>query len=61
MQTCVSAECGPTAHDAVTVPADVLLRFLRAARRVHDTGLKSYGLVVADPAAAGYTPSASPT
>ena len=51
---CVSAQRGPTTEDPVTMPAAVLLRFLREAQLVHDTGLKSYGLLVADPDAAGY-------
>jgi proteasome lid subunit RPN8/RPN11 len=49
---CVSARRGPATEDAVTMPAEVLLRFLLEAQRVHDTGLKSYGLLVADPDAA---------
>jgi proteasome lid subunit RPN8/RPN11 len=51
---CVSAQRGPATEAAVTMPAEVLLRFLREARRVQDTGLKSYGLLVADPDSADY-------
>jgi proteasome lid subunit RPN8/RPN11 len=35
------------------MPADVCLRFLRETRRVHEAGLKSYGLLVAEPDAPG--------
>jgi proteasome lid subunit RPN8/RPN11 len=51
---CVSAQRGPQTEEPVAMPAAVLLRFLREAQRVHDTGLKSYGLLVADQDAAGY-------
>jgi proteasome lid subunit RPN8/RPN11 len=51
---CVSAQRGLATEGAAIMPAEVLLRFLREARRVQDTGLKSYGLLVADPDAAGY-------
>jgi proteasome lid subunit RPN8/RPN11 len=33
--------------DAATMPADVCLRFLREAKRLHEAGLQSYGLLVA--------------
>jgi proteasome lid subunit RPN8/RPN11 len=50
---CVSTQCGSSATEAATMPADVCLRFLRQARRIHDAGLKSYGLFVAEPDAPG--------
>jgi proteasome lid subunit RPN8/RPN11 len=37
----------------VTMPAAVCLRLLREAVRVHEAGLKSYGLLVAEPQASG--------
>jgi proteasome lid subunit RPN8/RPN11 len=35
------------------MPADVCLRFLRQTCRVHEAGLKSYGLLIAEPDAPG--------
>jgi proteasome lid subunit RPN8/RPN11 len=53
VSTCVSSQFGPGVADTATMPAEVCLRFLREAKRVHDIGLKSYGLLVAEPDAPG--------
>lgn len=50
----VSVQSGTASRDVVTMPADVCLRFLRESGRVHDAGLKSYGLLVAEPDAPGF-------
>src|SRR5215470_644879 len=50
----VSARGGDKAGDAVVVPAELCLGLLRRAARIHRAGLKSYGLLVAEPDAAGY-------
>jgi len=50
----ISPRGGDAAGDAVTMPAELCLRLLRRAARVHRAGLKSYGLLVAEPGAAGY-------
>jgi proteasome lid subunit RPN8/RPN11 len=49
LSACVSTQRGPRTGDAVTMPAELLLRFLDEAGRVHETGYKSYGLFVAEP------------
>ena len=36
------------------MPAELCLRLLRRAARIHRAGLKSYGLLVAEPGTAGY-------
>jgi proteasome lid subunit RPN8/RPN11 len=54
LSVCVSTQCGPTRADTVTMPAQVCLRFLRETTRVHDAGLKSYGLLVAEPDTWGF-------
>jgi len=41
-------------EDAVIMPADVCLRLLRTVTRIHRAGLKSFGLLVAEPGTAGY-------
>ena len=46
---CVSARCGHRPADVAAMPAEVCLRFLRQTRRVHQTGLKSFGLLVGEP------------
>src|SRR5947209_3105737 len=51
---CVSPLRGSCATDIVAMPAQVCLRFVREVRRVHDAGLKSYGLLIAEPGARGY-------
>jgi proteasome lid subunit RPN8/RPN11 len=51
---CVSSQRGSDPAEAATMPAEVCLRFLRQAKRVHDAGLKSYGLLVAEPDAPGH-------
>ena len=47
----VSAE---GAAATASMPADVCLRFLTEAMRVHDAGLKSFGLLVAEPDTPGF-------
>src|SRR5215467_2411957 len=50
----VSPRGGDTAGDAVTMPAELCRGLLRRAARIHRAGLKSYGLLVAEPGTAGY-------
>ena len=50
----VSPRGGDTAGDTVAMPAQLCLRLLRGAARIHRAGLKSYGLLVAEPGTAGY-------
>src|SRR5215467_14515520 len=50
----ISPRSGDEAGDAVAMPARLCLRLLRRAARVHRAGLKSYGLLVAEPGTAGY-------
>jgi proteasome lid subunit RPN8/RPN11 len=50
----VSPRSGGTADDRVAMPAELCLRLLRSAARIHRAGLKSYGLLVAEPGTAGY-------
>src|SRR5215468_12711122 len=50
----VSPRGGGSAGDAVAPPAELCLGLLRGAARVHRAGLKSYGLLVAEPGTAGY-------
>src|SRR5215470_5096520 len=50
----VSPRCGDGVHDAVGMPAELCLRLLRRAGEIHRTGLKSYGLLIAEPATPGY-------
>jgi proteasome lid subunit RPN8/RPN11 len=50
----VSPRSGGTADDRVAMPAKLCLRLLRSAARIHRAGLKSYGLLVAEPGTAGY-------
>jgi proteasome lid subunit RPN8/RPN11 len=53
----------PEVHDLrqpdLVLPQDVLDRFLARAQAIHASGLKSYGLFVADPCAPGYPFTAS--
>ncbi|TMM34454.1 MAG: hypothetical protein E6F99_21940 [Actinobacteria bacterium] len=51
---CISPQYGSCTADSVAMPAQLCLRFVREAKRVHDAGLKSYGLLVAEPDAPGY-------
>jgi proteasome lid subunit RPN8/RPN11 len=53
LSTCVSSQDRPGIAETASMPAEVCLRFLREAKRVHDIGLKSYGLLVAEPDAPG--------
>jgi proteasome lid subunit RPN8/RPN11 len=50
----VSPRGGDTAGDAVTMPAGLCRGLLARAARIHRAGLKSYGLLVAEPGTAGY-------
>jgi proteasome lid subunit RPN8/RPN11 len=50
----VSLRRGGDVHGAVNVPAALCLRLLRQAAGIHRAGLKSYGLLIAEPGAAGY-------
>src|SRR5215831_13925804 len=50
----VSLRRGGDVGGAVTMPAAVCLGLLRQAAGIHRAGLKSYGLLVAEPGAAGY-------
>ena len=50
----VSPRSGGKADDPVAMPAELCLRLLRRAARIHRAGLKSYGLLVAEPGTAGY-------
>jgi len=50
----VSPRGGGTAGDPVAMPAELCRRLLRRAARIHRAGLKSYGLLVAEPGTAGY-------
>jgi len=50
----VSPRSGSKAGDPVAMPAELCLRLLRRAARIHRAGLKSYGLLVAEPGTAGY-------
>jgi len=50
----VSQQGPPLVNDAVALPADLCQRLLRQAAQIHRAGLKSYGLLTAEPGAAGY-------
>ena len=50
----VSPRGRDTAGAAVVMPAELCLGLLRRAARIHRAGLKSYGLLVAEPGTAGY-------
>ena len=50
----VSPRGGDDASDIVAMPAELCLGLLRRAGRIHRAGLKSYGLLVAEPGTAGY-------
>jgi proteasome lid subunit RPN8/RPN11 len=49
----VSTQPSPNPADTAIMPAQVCRRFLHQAIQVHQAGLKSYGLLVAEPDAAG--------
>ena len=53
-QAVVSLRCGEDVHGAIDMPVALCLRLLRQAARIHRAGLKSYGLLTAEPGAAGY-------
>jgi proteasome lid subunit RPN8/RPN11 len=50
----VSLRRGGDVHGAIHVPAALCSGLLRQAAGIHRAGLKSYGLLVAEPGAAGY-------
>jgi proteasome lid subunit RPN8/RPN11 len=52
LSACVSSQRGSNRDETATMPAEVCLRFVHEAKRVHDAGLKSYGLLIAEPDAA---------
>jgi proteasome lid subunit RPN8/RPN11 len=49
VSACISARRDPGITGTASMRAEVCLRFLRQAGRVHAAGLKSYGLLVAEP------------
>src|SRR5262249_10213004 len=53
VQAVVSPRAWTDVHEAVAMPAALCLGLLRQAARIHRAGLKSYGLLVAEPGAAG--------
>lgn len=53
-QAVVSARAGEDVPEAVVMPAALCLRVLRRAVKIHRAGLKSYGLLVAEPGTPGY-------
>src|SRR5215472_14231727 len=55
----VSPRRGDGVHDAVDMPAALCLRLLQQAGEIHRAGLKSYGLLIAEPGTPGY-PSCRP-
>jgi len=50
----VSQQQGNAVNDAVAMPAGLCQQLLRQAAQIHRAGLKSYGLLTAEPGAAGY-------
>src|SRR5262249_56470280 len=50
----VSPRRGDGIQDAVDMPAALCLRLLRRAAEIHRAGLKSYGLLIAEPGTPGY-------
>ena len=50
----VSQQRGDAVNDAVALPVGLCQRLLRQAAQIHRAGLKSYGLLTAEPGAAGY-------
>src|SRR5262249_7076582 len=58
-QAVVSLRRGGDVHGAVDMPAALCLRMLRQAAGIHRAGLKSYGLLIAEPGTAGYPFAAS--
>jgi proteasome lid subunit RPN8/RPN11 len=53
VSACVSAQQTSSIARTASLPAAVCLRFLRETCQVHDAGLKSFGLLVAEPDAPG--------
>src|SRR5215467_3056727 len=54
VQAVVSPRARQDVHQAVAMPAALCLRLLRQAAQIHRAGLKSYGLLIAEPGAPGY-------
>src|SRR5215470_3240153 len=54
VQAVVSPRAWQDGHQAVAIPAALCSRVLQQAARIHRAGLKSYGLLVAEPGAPGY-------
>jgi proteasome lid subunit RPN8/RPN11 len=52
--TVVSQQRGKADDDAVAMPAGLCQQMLRRAAQIHRAGLKSYGLLIAEPDAAGF-------
>ena len=50
----ISQQQGKAPSDAVAMPADLCQRLLRRAAQIHRAGLKSYGLLIAEPGTDGY-------
>jgi len=50
----VSPRRGDGVHDGVDMPAALCLRLVRQAGEIHRAGLKSYGLLIAEPGTPGY-------
>jgi proteasome lid subunit RPN8/RPN11 len=50
----VSQRRGQDGHDAIDMPAALCLELLRRAAEIHRAGLKSYGLLIAEPGTPGY-------
>jgi proteasome lid subunit RPN8/RPN11 len=53
-QAVVSLRCGEDVHGAIDMPVALCLGLLRQAAGIHRAGLKSYGLLIAEPGTAGY-------
>jgi proteasome lid subunit RPN8/RPN11 len=50
----LSPQRGDGVHDAVDMPAALCLQLLHRAAEIHRMGLKSYGLLIAEPGTPGY-------
>jgi proteasome lid subunit RPN8/RPN11 len=53
-QAVVSLRCGEDVHGVIDMPVALCQGLLRQAVGIHRAGLKSYGLLIAEPGAAGY-------
>jgi proteasome lid subunit RPN8/RPN11 len=54
LRVVVSEQAGRGPDDAVVMPAELFLRLLGTAQQIHRAGLKSFGLLVAEPGTDGY-------